>query len=46
MIDEEWKVVKDFTGYSISNRGQVKSQKELWSLLMKPSKDKDGYFQI
>lgn len=40
-MDEEWRIIKDFPKYSVSNKGNVKNNKR--GRIMKQYKDKDGY---
>lgn len=43
---EEWKVIKDFLDYSISNQGRVKSHKNGLTLIMQNKLIPSGYEQI
>lgn len=50
MIDEEWKVIKDFPDYAITNKGKIKritdSRTYKAGRLIKPSMSPNGYLHI
>ena len=41
---EEWKDIRGFKNYMISNRGRVYSKKK--HMIMKPTPDRKGYLRI
>ena len=44
---EVWKDIERYEGlYQVSNKGRVKSLRRKHTIIMKPSKDKDGYLQL
>lgn len=40
-MNEEWRIIRDFIKYSVSNKGNVKNNKT--GRILKHHKDKDGY---
>ena len=46
MVDEIWKVVKDYPDYEVSNKGRVRSYKCGYLHFLKPGKRLPGYLHV
>jgi hypothetical protein len=46
MSDEVWKDIEDFSGYQVSNKGQINSWKHWFHIILKPLKARGGYYRV